>query len=431
MKVALVNPPWDFEGSIYFGCREPHLPLELGACRVLLMAAGHEVLMIDGHLEGRSDAELAAVVAAFAPDMTVVTTAPSYLFWRCAQPELRVPRATLDAIGRSGGLTVAVGPHGSSTPGPALRKLGCDAVVRGECEEAVAGPGEWRPPGRGARDCRARGRRPASWPAVRRARALPTCRRCTGRTAGCSGTTITTTASTAARKGRGPRWRRRAAAPTAAPSARRSISATSIADATCAAAGRDRRAGRPGRHLPVLHRRDLPAAGGPAGGAGVAPRPVRHPDPDRPVEARDAGAAGPGGLRVDRGGGGKPDRGWPRRAGQAVQDDHRRAGRPADPGPPARAVRAGQPDRDGRRRGRPGHVVARTAAGCRRVGQRPGAALPLSQLPRLPPAVGRAGRRGVGACAPSLPGPVHPLQRHPGEAGAARGAARPGSRMLR
>ncbi len=43
MRVALVNPPWDFTGSIYFGCREPHLPLELGACRVLLEAAGHEV----------------------------------------------------------------------------------------------------------------------------------------------------------------------------------------------------------------------------------------------------------------------------------------------------------------------------------------------------------------------------------------------------
>ena len=137
MRVALVNPPWDFAGSIYFGCREPHLPLELGACRVLLLDAGHEVLMIDGHLEGRSDADLAAAVAAFAPDMTVITTAPSYLFWRCAQPELRVPRATLDAIGRCGGTTVAVGPHGSSTPGPALRKLGCDAIVRGECEEAV------------------------------------------------------------------------------------------------------------------------------------------------------------------------------------------------------------------------------------------------------------------------------------------------------
>ena len=29
MRFALVNPNWDFEGSTYFGCRDPHIPLEL------------------------------------------------------------------------------------------------------------------------------------------------------------------------------------------------------------------------------------------------------------------------------------------------------------------------------------------------------------------------------------------------------------------
>lgn len=138
MRVALLNPRWTFEGSIYFGCREPHLPLELGYGRAFLERDGHDVLLLDGHLQDRGHDELAAQVAAFAPDMTVVATAPSYLFWRCAPPELRVPRALLDAIGGAGGLTVAVGPHGSATPDAALRKLGCDAVVMGECEETIA-----------------------------------------------------------------------------------------------------------------------------------------------------------------------------------------------------------------------------------------------------------------------------------------------------
>ena len=98
MRVALVNPTWSFEGSIYFGCREPHLPLELGYAKALLEAAGHDVLMLDGNLVPASLSGLADAVAAFGPDMTVVTTAPTYLFWRCAQPELRVPRAFLDAL---------------------------------------------------------------------------------------------------------------------------------------------------------------------------------------------------------------------------------------------------------------------------------------------------------------------------------------------
>lgn len=137
MRVALVNPPWSFEHSIYFGCREPHLPLELGYARAMLEQDGHATLLVDGHLFNRSTQDVADEVAAFRPDMTVVTTAPSYLFWRCAPPELRVPREMLDVIGGRGGVTVAVGPHGSATPAAVLRKLDVDVVLRGECEEAI------------------------------------------------------------------------------------------------------------------------------------------------------------------------------------------------------------------------------------------------------------------------------------------------------
>jgi len=137
MRVALVNPPWTFDGSIYFGCRHPHLPLEYGAAKLLLEQSGHRAEIIDGHLFGLSQAEIAAEVRALQPDMTVVTTAPSYLFWRCAPPELRVPQETLEALDGVGGLKVAVGPHASSTPRAAFRKLGVDIAVMGECEEAL------------------------------------------------------------------------------------------------------------------------------------------------------------------------------------------------------------------------------------------------------------------------------------------------------
>src|SRR3954452_17551799 len=83
VRVALVNPPWNFEGSIYFGCREPHLPLEYGYSRALLERAGHDVQVVDAQLDGLSSGDMHARVAGFAPDFTVITTAPSYLFWRC------------------------------------------------------------------------------------------------------------------------------------------------------------------------------------------------------------------------------------------------------------------------------------------------------------------------------------------------------------
>lgn len=138
MKVALVNPHWTYDGSVYFGCRHPHLPLEFGYAKALLEEEAHEVLMLDGQLLDLDNRKLAARVAAFGADMTVVATAPSYLFWRCAPPELRVPQEFLEALGGRGGRTVAVGPHGSATPEAALRKLGVDLVIRGECEETVA-----------------------------------------------------------------------------------------------------------------------------------------------------------------------------------------------------------------------------------------------------------------------------------------------------
>ncbi|HJS86680.1 MAG TPA: TIGR04295 family B12-binding domain-containing radical SAM protein [Acetobacteraceae bacterium] len=137
MKVALLNPPWRFDHSIYFGCRAPHLLLELACAKLHLERRGHEALMLDGHLLGLDAATLAEQTRAFAPDLIVVTTAPSYLFWRCAQPELAVPRDLIDRL-RGEAMIVAVGPHGSTTPGATLRKLDADVVLRGECDEAVA-----------------------------------------------------------------------------------------------------------------------------------------------------------------------------------------------------------------------------------------------------------------------------------------------------
>ena len=148
MKVSLVNPHWTFDGSIYFGCREPHLPLEYGYARALLEADGHEVQLLDGQLDGLTTEDIAAAIREFRPAMTVVTTAPSYLFWRCAPPELRVPQETIDAVRADAGRLVVIGPHASTTPGAALRKTGADLVVLGESEEtlrrlAATAPRDW------------------------------------------------------------------------------------------------------------------------------------------------------------------------------------------------------------------------------------------------------------------------------------------------
>src|ERR1700687_1866241 len=70
MRFSLINPAWSFENSIYFGCREPHLPLEYGYARILLERAGHEVQIVDGQLEQLTTEDIRDRVSRFKPDFS-------------------------------------------------------------------------------------------------------------------------------------------------------------------------------------------------------------------------------------------------------------------------------------------------------------------------------------------------------------------------
>jgi len=136
MRYALVNPRWSFEGSTYFGCPEPHFPLELLSAREFLRGEGHEVLLVDANMEEMPPEEAQAKVAAFEPDFVAVPTAPSYLFWRCPQPELRIPAKWLGAV-KGNACAVAIGPHGSATPRATMEKTAVDVVLRGEPDQTL------------------------------------------------------------------------------------------------------------------------------------------------------------------------------------------------------------------------------------------------------------------------------------------------------
>lgn len=137
MRYALVNPRWSFQGSTYFGCPDPHFPLELLSAREMLRAAGHEVIIIDAFMETLEPEQVSARLDQFGEDFLVMPSAPSYLFWRCPQPELRVPQQWLRALRRIS-KKVIIGPHGSATPHSTLEKTGADVVLRGEPDQTLA-----------------------------------------------------------------------------------------------------------------------------------------------------------------------------------------------------------------------------------------------------------------------------------------------------
>src|SRR5205823_14553302 len=121
----------------YFGCHEPHFPLELVYAREQIRSAGRDVLLVDAHINDHSLEDVREMVSDFAPDFLVIPTAPTYLFWRCPPPELRVPQEWFAAL--SGRWTkVAIGPHASATPAATLRKTGCDIAMRGEADLTLA-----------------------------------------------------------------------------------------------------------------------------------------------------------------------------------------------------------------------------------------------------------------------------------------------------
>ncbi len=137
MRFALVNPNWDFKASTYFGCQDPHYPLELLFAFDKLRQAGHDPLLLDAHTDNLNIPEVKRRLDAFAPDFLVLPTAPSYLFWRCPPPELRVPKQWFSAL-ESKAVKVAIGPHTSATPRAVLRKLNIDVAMRGEPELALS-----------------------------------------------------------------------------------------------------------------------------------------------------------------------------------------------------------------------------------------------------------------------------------------------------
>jgi hypothetical protein len=309
MRVALINPNWSFGGSIYFGCRAPHLPLELKIAQQMLEDAGHTARLIDGHMFDLPDGAIAAELRGFRPDMTVVTTAPTYLFWRCAPPELRVPQQLCDAIRDLSPLMVAVGPHGSTTPRAALRKLAVDVVVMGECEETLVrlanGERESLPSicdrdhngivrvlG-GPAAARFVDMPPLTWPDAMIASHRHHHHRFEAEPAGRRGRGLARVPLSVhvLRQGKLPQRLSQAAAS--------SRPAGDLGPATA------------GRRIRLLHRRDLPAERAFVARDGGAWREIRRADTHRSVEAGDARAARPCRLCLGRGRCRKPDAGRP------------------------------------------------------------------------------------------------------------------------
>ena len=320
------------------------------------------------------------------------TTAPTYLFWRCAPPELRVPQQlTGSALGDAAARMVAVGPHGSTTPRAALRKLGVDGVVwasarrslrdrraatgsdrrRSAYRPTATDPRQWRPAGGALR-------RPAAavWPDEWIARHHHHHHRFDAAPAG-PGAEIEASrgcpySCTLLRQGEFPR---------PLPPARPAAVLRGGRPAACA-----------GRRIRLLHRRDLPAqpaAARGAGGRGLKFGVQTRIDLWKPEMLELLGRAGC--VSIEAGVESLTPEGRDALDKNCRHDD-RRARRPPDPAPSAMSRSCRPTCWRCRRTTRRSSGVAQLRERWR-LGQRSGAAVPLSGLARLPQPLGPAGRQ--------------------------------------
>ena len=137
MKYALVNPHWSFEGSTYFGCPEPHFPLELLVGAADAARSGHEVLLIDAFMESSHPEQVRGIGwNRFDEDFLVVPTAPSYLFWSCPQPDFACRNSGLQRSSDDPRRSL-LDRMDRRLRRPALDKTGADVVLRGEPDQTL------------------------------------------------------------------------------------------------------------------------------------------------------------------------------------------------------------------------------------------------------------------------------------------------------
>ncbi|MBN1792097.1 radical SAM protein [Candidatus Woesearchaeota archaeon] len=135
MKITLLNPDWSKHNIPHTtaSVRPPKsIPLEFAYIAASLKHLA-DVQIIDAYAESISLHEVVERVAGFNTDLTVITTAPSYLFWRCPPLDLSIPAATSKAIKDNTGTKIAViGPHGTSDSVWTKNETNADVIVRGE-----------------------------------------------------------------------------------------------------------------------------------------------------------------------------------------------------------------------------------------------------------------------------------------------------------
>lgn len=103
-----------------------------------LLKTSHSVSIVDAFGSDLSYEQTALAVSGEQPDIVVINTANTYLFWRCCFPDIDVVTKSIKKIRTKTVATIVlVGPHGTVDPDWTIKKSKADFLIRGEPELAL------------------------------------------------------------------------------------------------------------------------------------------------------------------------------------------------------------------------------------------------------------------------------------------------------
>jgi len=135
MRIAFVKPAWRYpitKVEHTYNRRWP--PLDLLNCGAIAERQGHDVQIVDAHVDGLSPEAVAERVGS--ADILFVTSS-ALDRWQCPNLELEPVTAVTQRLRDGPGRLFLMGFHGTVEPEAMLKMTGVDAVIRGEPEDTV------------------------------------------------------------------------------------------------------------------------------------------------------------------------------------------------------------------------------------------------------------------------------------------------------
>lgn len=141
MKVCALTPNWSLSSGLYptDTIKPPRsFPLEWSYLRrdIRLNNPDLKFTVSDEYLRPRSMRKFTSSEAEDPADIYIISTAPSYLFWRCAPTSLELVSRYVAATRAAAPAAqiILVGPHATAEPSSTLEWTGADFALRGEID---------------------------------------------------------------------------------------------------------------------------------------------------------------------------------------------------------------------------------------------------------------------------------------------------------